>query len=65
MLKPQLYHNKNVMTFKALDLINFISNKYKFIQAFASFPYSNDRLSKEAFNIINENLNNDRKEKLL
>jgi len=49
-------HNENVMTFKGMDIMEYKSNTYRFIQAFATYAFSKDRLSKVAFDIINENL---------
>lgn len=55
-------HNENVMTFKGMDIMEYKSNTYRFIQAFATYAFSKDRLSKAAFDIINENLDiNDKK----
>lgn len=49
--------NENFITFRGLDLIYYKSNSSYFLKAFAKYAISKDRLTREAYNIINENKN--------
>jgi len=50
-------NNEKVMTLKALEVEFYLSNTHHYIQMFAKFAFSKDRLSQEAFSIINRNVN--------
>ena len=42
----------NLMTFQGMDLIRYLNNDFDFIKKFAQYAYRNDRLHKNAFDII-------------
>ncbi len=49
--------NQNVMTLSGLDVVDYVSNSNKYIQAFANYAFKNDRLSEKSFQIITQNKN--------
>lgn len=45
------------MALVGLDVVNYVSNNNKYIQAFANYAFKNDRLSEKSFEIITANNN--------
>ena len=48
--------NKSIMTLKGLEIDTYKRNGYSFVQAFAKYAFSKDKLSREAFDTIVKNL---------
>ncbi|MGN7990625.1 zeta toxin family protein [Pedobacter sp. 22226] len=48
--------NEKIMTLRGLEIWDYHSNNHQFIQLFAKYAFSNDRLSETAFSIINKNI---------
>ncbi|MET4080199.1 putative ABC-type ATPase [Pedobacter sp. UYP30] len=48
--------NENLMTLKGLEIIAYKENESTFLQLFAKYALSRDKLSKEAFDIIVKNI---------
>ncbi len=49
--------NINIMALIGLEIVNYVSNSNKYIQAFANYAFKNDRLSQKSFEIITSNKN--------
>ena len=49
--------NLNVMTFEGQEIIRLQTTKFHYIRKFIDFAFSQERLSKESFDIINANKN--------
>ena len=56
--------NENVLTLYGLEVISYKKNDYSFLQYFAQYAFSRDKISKEAFEVIVNNIDF-RKEKPL
>lgn len=56
--------NENLLTLNGLEIISYKKNDYSFLQYFAQYAFSRDKISKEAFDVILNNIDF-RKEKPL